>query len=386
MAARTLDRMRKAQSLLRECHDWLVENNEMLLAVEMCQIEGSLALLFEKRCFETSPCPGLQQEDLPRLVSTEYSMPDKFALNAEIMSPKAPFNGHRRRIRRGSYNGHRRAHPANRGGTEASTGRAGGGQNVRAQTTPSTSKGIVNKPTFPVANPKPPQARAAVIGVSPPRGVLLDFNDDVEFVQLPPRVVANMETAQTADLETKGNERLLEWFAACSSDQPAPGVEVRLDGDDKSFYQTIAHTAHTHTSQTYQPVNGTNENEKCDSKNCEETPVSTTIEGVTEGMLIDLDDDLAVIPPAGTDAGTDSAIHPEEKDVLAAGLDSGVEHNHQPEDLEDDEIVSQGNAAKILGRDFTALFVSSDDDSQTARRPIDLKAIFEKYSEVVICR
>lgn len=63
----------------------------MLLAVEMCQIEGSLALLFEKRCFETSPCPGLQQEDLPRLVSTEYSMPDKFALNADIMSPKAPF-------------------------------------------------------------------------------------------------------------------------------------------------------------------------------------------------------------------------------------------------------------------------------------------------------
>lgn len=343
---------------------------------------------------------------------------------------KPPFNGYRRRIRRGSYNGHCKAHLANRGGTEASTDRAGGGKDVRAQTTASTSKGIVNKPTCPDAGPKPPQARAAVTGVSPPRGVLLDFNDDVGFVQLPPSVVANMETTQTVDLETKGNKRLSGWFAAYSNDQPAPGVEVRLDGDDKSFNQTIAHTAHAapedpdipvgsycpppavkgvipvssqpylpgspacdsfedglpHTSQTYQPVNGTNENEKCDSKNCEKTPVSTTTEGVTEGMLIDLDDDLAVIPPAGTDAGTDSTIHPKKKYVLAAGLDSGVEHNHQPEDLEDDEIVFQGNAAKILGRDFKALFVSSDDDSQTARRPIDLEAIFEKYSEVVICR
>lgn len=92
MAARTLDRMRKAQSLLRECHDWvsniyfrqfhfkshtdfidkqLVKNNEMLLAVGMCQIEGKLALFFEKRCFANSPCPGLQEGELPRLVSTQ---------------------------------------------------------------------------------------------------------------------------------------------------------------------------------------------------------------------------------------------------------------------------------------------------------------------------
>ncbi|CAI7631255.1 unnamed protein product [Penicillium crustosum] len=406
MAARTLDRMRKAQSLIRECHDWLVEQNEMLLAVEMCQIEGSLALLFEKRCFENSPCPGLQEEDLPRL---------------------PPFNGYRRRNGRGSYNGYRRVHPANRGGTEASTGRAGGGQNFRAQITASTSKGITSKPICPDANPKSHQARAAVTGVSPPTGVLLDFNDDVEFVQLPPSVLANMETTQTPDLGSKEKERSTGWFATYSSNQPAPGVEVRLDGDD--IYRTIPHTAHAapanldtpissncpppaiegvisvssrpdlpgspayniledgfpHASENDQPVNETNESRQRDSKNCEESPVLTTTGGVTEGMLINLDDDLAVILPAETDAGTDNTIHPEEKDALATGLDSGVEHNNQLEDLEDDEIVFQGNAAKILGPNFKALFVSSDDDSQTSRA-IDLKAIFQKYSEVVICR
>ncbi|CAI7667808.1 unnamed protein product [Penicillium viridicatum] len=408
MAARTLDRMRKAQSLLRECHDWLVENNEILLAVELCQVEGSLALFFEKRCFANTPSPGLQEEHLPRL---------------------PPFNGYRRRARRGSYNGHHRAHPANRDRTEASTGRAGGGQNVPAQTTASTSKDIVSKSNCPGAIPKAPRARPAVTRVLPPTGVLLDFNDDVEFVQLPPSVVASMETAQTADPKTKEKERSLGWFASYSSDQPAPGVEIRLDGDDKSF-QTVVHVAHSepadpetpassycsppavegvipissqpclpgspacnsledglpHISQIYQPVNGTNESEKYDSKNCEESPVSTATGGVTEGMLINLDDDLAVILPAGTDAGTDSTIHPEENGVLAAGLDSGVEHDSQSEDLEDDEIVFQGNAAKILGPDFKALFVSSDDDSQPALRRIDLKAIFEKYSEVVICK
>ncbi|KAJ5954748.1 hypothetical protein N7501_009027 [Penicillium viridicatum] len=410
MAARTLDRMRKAQSLLRECHDWFVEQNEMLLAVELCQIEGSLALFFEKRCFANTQSPGLQEEHLPRLPS---------------------FNGHRRRTRRGSYNGHRIAHPANRDRdrTEASTGRAGGGQNVRAQITASTSKDIVSKPNSPGAIPMAPRARSAVTGALPPTGVLLDFNDDVEFVRLPASVVASMETAQTADLKSKEKQRSSGWLAAYSSDQPAPGVEIRLDGDDKSF-QTVVHVAHAapadpdtsassycsspavegvieissrpylpgspacdsledglpHTSQTYQPVNGANESEKYNSKNCEESPVSTTTRGVTEGMLINLDDDLAIILPARTDAGTDSTIHPEVKGVLAAGLDSGVEHDHQPEDLEEDEIVFQRNAAKILGPDFKALFVSSDDDSQTARRPIDLKAIFQKYSEVVICK
>ncbi|KAJ9487413.1 hypothetical protein VN97_g5896 [Penicillium thymicola] len=409
MAARTLDRMRKAQSLLRECHDWFVEKDEIMLAVELCQIEGSLSLFFENRCFANTPCPGLQQENLPRL---------------------PPFNGYKRRPRRGTYNGYRRAPPANMDRKEAPTGRAGGGQNPRAQTTASTSKDIVSNPICPGAIPKAPRALSAVTRVSPPKGVLLDFNDDVEFVQLSPSVVANMDTAQEADLETKGKERPPGWVAAVSSDQPAPGVEVRLDGDNKPLHQTIGHVAHAapadpdtpasshcsppavegiisnlsrpylpsspacdspedglpHTSQTCQPVNGTKESEKRDSKNCEEPPVSITTGGVTEGTLVNLDDDLAIILPAGTDAGTDSTIHPEEKDVLAAGLGSGVEHNHQSEDSEDDEIVFQGNAEKTLRPDFKALFVNSDDDPQTARRPIDLKAIFEKYSEVVICK
>ncbi|KAJ5944456.1 hypothetical protein N7516_004624 [Penicillium verrucosum] len=410
MAARTLDKMRKAQSLLRECHDWFVEKDETLLAVELCQIEGSLALFFENRCFANTPCPGLQQEELPRL---------------------PPYNGYKRRIRRGTYNGYRRAPPAplappaNMDRTEASTGRAGGGQNVRAQPTASTSKGIVSNSNCPGAIPKAPRALSAVTRVSPPTGVLLDFNDGVECVQLSPSVVANMETAQKANLETKGRERL-----SGGSDQPAPGVEVRLDGDDKPSHKTIVHVAHAapadpgtpasshcsppavegvipissrsylpgspacdspedglpHTSQTYQPVNGINGSEKCNFKNCEESPVPITTGGATEGMLVNLDDDLAVILPAGTDAGTDSTIHSEEKDVLAVGLGSGVEQNHQSDDSEDDEIVFQGNAEKALRPDFKALFVSSDDDSQTDGRLIDLKAIFEKYSEVVICK
>lgn len=341
-----------------------------------------------------------------------------------------PYNDYRRRNGRGSYNGYRRVHPANRGGTEASTGRAGSGQNVPAQTPASTSKDIVSKSNCPGAVPKGPRAQSAVRGVSPPTGVLLDFNDDVEFVQLPPSVLANMETAQTVDLGSKEKERSSGCFAAYSSDQPAPGVEVRLDGDDKSVDQTIAHTAHAapadpdtpvssycppsavegvipassplylpgspacdpsqdglpQTSQKSQPVNETNKSKKCDSKNCEESPVLTNTGGVTEGMLVNLDDDLAVILPAGTDVSADIVIHPEENDVLAAGLDSGVGDNHQPEDLEDDEIVFQGNVAKTLGSGFKALFVSSDDDSKPARCPIDLKAIFEKYSEVVIYR
>lgn len=344
-----------------------------------------------------------------------------------------PYNGYKRRIRRGTYNGYRRAPPAppappaNMDRTEASTGRAGGGQNVRAQPTASTSKGIVSNSNCPGAIPKAPRALSAVTRVSPPTGVLLDFND-VECVQLSPSVVANMETAQTANLETKGKERLSREVDAHSSDRPAPGVEVRLDCDNKPSHKTIvrvAHAAHAdpdtpasshcsppavggvipissrsylpgspacdspglpHTSQTYQPVNGTNESEKCNSKNCEESPVPITTGGATEGMLVNLDDDLAVILPAGTDAGTDSTNHPEEKDVPAVGLGSGVEQNHQPDDSEDDEIVFQGNAEKALRPDFKALFVSSDDDSQTDGRLIDLKAIFEKYSEVVICK
>jgi hypothetical protein len=136
---------------------------------------------------------------------------------------------------------------------EVSTGRAGGGQNVRAQTT-STYKSILTKSNCPDAGPKAPRARSAVTGASPPRGVLLDFKDDVEFVQLPPSMLANMKTAQTAVLETKGNESSSGWLVGYSSDKPAPGVEVRLDGDDKSLSQTIAHTAHAAPADPDTPV------------------------------------------------------------------------------------------------------------------------------------
>lgn len=110
MAARTLEKMRRAQSLLRECHGWvshnhfrqfhfkfhanfldkqLVQNDELLLAVELCAIEGSLALLFENRGLSSSPSPGIQEKELPRLVSNEYHMTNDNALTADIMSPAA---------------------------------------------------------------------------------------------------------------------------------------------------------------------------------------------------------------------------------------------------------------------------------------------------------
>lgn len=109
MAARVLAKIRDAQSLLRECHGWVSHNsfrqfhfkfyanfldeqlvqNEFQLAAELCQMEGRLEILSENRCFANSPCPGIQDEELSRLVSTEYSMPSAYGLNADIMSPTA---------------------------------------------------------------------------------------------------------------------------------------------------------------------------------------------------------------------------------------------------------------------------------------------------------
>ncbi|KAJ5960081.1 uncharacterized protein N7479_007231 [Penicillium vulpinum] len=406
MAARTLDKMRKAQSLLRDCHSWLVQSNEMLLAVEMCNIEGSLALLFENRCFANTPCPGLQDEELPRL---------------------PPSNGYRRGTRRGPYNGGRRPYPTNRGGPEAPASRASGGQNARVQAGASTSGGTGSS-NCPDDDLKPPAAQATTTGASPATGVLLDFTEDVEFVQLPPNMVVSMEAVQAVLLEPKGKQCLPEGPAAVSSDQPAPEGSVRVEGDARSIHQTIIPAADAtlggpdffvddyctpmveegvvpvlpqpeissspacdslecvlpNASQTYQRGHGITESRKGDAS--EEFPVLTSAEASTKDMLVDLDNDLAVILPGGTDADTDSTAHTEGKGVLADGFDSGVSLNLQLEDLEDDEIVFQGNAAKRICPDFKAVFVSSDDSPQTARRVIDLKTIFEKYFEVVICK
>jgi hypothetical protein len=110
MATQILMKMRRAQALLRECHGWvshnhfdqfhfrshanfldeqLVQNDELLLAVELCAIEGSLALLFENRGLPSSPRPGIQETELPPRVSAEYHMTNDNALNADIMSPTA---------------------------------------------------------------------------------------------------------------------------------------------------------------------------------------------------------------------------------------------------------------------------------------------------------
>ncbi|CAG8888514.1 unnamed protein product [Penicillium egyptiacum] len=232
-----------------------------------------------------SPCPGLQDEQLPPLPPST--------------------NGQRRRSLRRSYNGHHRSHPTNRGGAEMSASRAGAGQNAQAQVTASTSRGI------------------AVTGTSPPRGVLLDFNDDVEFVQLEPNMVADMEAAQTANLASKEKQRVSERPVAIGSHAPAPGVSVPVVGEDGSPHQTIDAAAHaasagldttvsshyslpaviedvvpvtsqsqfpgslvsdsieggsSHASQTYQRVHEITQSQKGDSANSKEFPCQPTQE------------------------------------------------------------------------------------------------------------
>ncbi|KAJ5185030.1 hypothetical protein N7491_007101 [Penicillium cf. griseofulvum] len=365
MAARTLDKMRKAQSLLRECHSWLVENDEILLAVNLCQIEGSLALFFENRCFANSPCPGLQGEELPRL---------------------PPSNGYRRRNHRRPYNGGRIPPPTGRGGPGAPARCAGGEQNARAQVAECTSKDIASKSACLDANLRPPQVRAAVTGPSPPTGVLLDFDNDVELVHLPPNMVADME-ADAADIRPKNKQRLPTWPATVGSDEPAPEVLVRVEGDDRSLHQTVTTVADVATAgldspvgrycsppvaeegsrtcdsieggssctQTYRQAHWFTESRKCKSTGL--FPVLTNTGRFTKSMSLDLDDDMAITLPGGTNADTDSTTNREERDVYVSGLNPGAGHNPQPEDLEDDEIVFQGNAANSICPDFKTSFV-----------------------------
>ena len=300
-------------------------------------------------------------------------------------------NSQKRRNRRRAFNYYHRPHHINRGGTEAPASRAGDAQKSQAQATTSTARDTARDSSSP----------DAVTATSPPEGVLLDFNHDMEFVRFPPNMAADMEAAQTSNLDSKGKQSPSERPAAISSDGPAPGVLVPVDGDDGSFHQTIAAAVHaasvgldTPVSSHYSPavvkegvVSVTSQPPLPGS------PVSGSLEGgsphasqtnqrmqeTTRGTLIDLDDDLTVILPGEIDADT----HPEEKDVLAASLDSGVAHNPAPEE-EDDEIVFHGTA-KGIRSDSKALFVSSDDESQTSRRAIDLTAVLKKYSEVIIC-
>ncbi|KXG47180.1 uncharacterized protein PGRI_039260 [Penicillium griseofulvum] len=325
MAARTLDKMRKAQSLLRECHSWLVENNETRLAVDLCQIEGSLALFFENRCFANSPCPGLQGEELPRL---------------------PPSNGYRNGVYRRPYNGGRRPRPTNRDRAEASARRASGEQNVQDQGTASTPKDIASKPTCPDANLKPPEARATITRASPPTGLLLDFDNDVELVQLSPNMVADMGTGDADDLRSKGKQRLPEWPATTGSAEPAPEGLVQLDGDKGSLHQTIGTVPNAPTAGLDSPL----------------------------GDYCSLAVEEGVLPVPSQLPGTDAnnyIIKREERDVHADGLGPRAGHILQPEDLEDDEIVFQGNTAKGTRPDFKASFVRRR--LKTSRRALDPK-------------
>ncbi|OQE46512.1 hypothetical protein PENCOP_c001G08922 [Penicillium coprophilum] len=406
MAASTLNKMRKAQSLIRECHSWFVQNDEIMLAVELCKIEGSLALFFENKCFAHSPCPGLQDEEISRI---------------------PPSDSRRRGNHRVPYSGSRRPDPTIRSKTEVPASRANGGQKAPAQATASKPRGIVRNSTSPTAGLKTPEARATVTRSSPPTGVLLDFENDVEVVKLPPNMVADMEPANTTNLGPKEKQHLPECPAAVDINEPALGGLIRVDRDHRPLHQTVAtaagvtsagldppigsycpprsveegvvpvssqpqlpdspacdsHEGGSPCGQAYQP-HGISENQKGDSS--EEYSVMISAGGFTEGRLVVLDDDVAVILPSETDTDTNSTTHPKEKDVLAGGLDPRTGHNPQPETLEDREIIFQENVANGIHPDSKAFFVSSDDVSPTSRRAIDLRAILDEYSEVIICQ
>ncbi|KAJ5514447.1 hypothetical protein N7463_003999 [Penicillium fimorum] len=368
MAARTLDRMRKAQSLIRECHSWaspLVENDEILLAVELCQIEGELALFFENRCFANSSCPGLLDEQPPH---------------------RPPFNGHRRGTCRQPYIGDHRPPQINRSRTEAPASRAGGGQNAQVQAA-ITSRGKMGE-------------------ASSPTGVLLDFDDDVKLVQLPPNMVADMDAANSTDVGSKEKQPLPEGSAAGSSDEPALGDFPRVDNDDRSLHQTVTTVADTISASLNYSIDGhcpplaveegvttvlspcepqLPGSPACGSPEDELPRTSQTyqrVNGPTESQKGSSNEEFRCVEPTDIESTT----HIEEKDSLAGGVDSRACHNLQTEDSEDDELVFQGNEANSICPDFKALFVSSDDDSQPICRAINLKAIFEKYSEVIICK
>lgn len=49
-------------------------------------------------------------------------------------------------------------------------------------------------------------------------------------------MMAYMKTAQKADLESKGKDRLPECPTAVGRDEPAVGVSVRVDCDDRSLH------------------------------------------------------------------------------------------------------------------------------------------------------
>ncbi|KAJ5163259.1 uncharacterized protein N7500_005089 [Penicillium coprophilum] len=386
MAARTLNKMRKAQSLIRDCHSWFVQNDEIMLAVELCQIEGNLALFFENKCFANSPCPGLQDEEFPRI---------------------PPFDSRRRGNHRVPYNDNRRPRPTIRSKTEVPESRANRGQKAPAQATASKPRGIVRNLTCPNAGLKTPEARAAVTRPSPPTGVLLDFENDVEIVKLPLSMVADMKPVNTANLGPKGEQRLPECPAAVEINElgleglarqvwilpsvsivpPRPVdegvVPVPSQAQLPDSPVCDSHEGGLPCIQANQPHEITG-NQKEDSS--EEYSVMLSAGGSTEGRLVVLDGDVAVILPSETDTDTNSTTHPEGKDVLAGGLDPRTGHNPQPENLEDREIIFQENVAKGIRPDFKALFVSSDDDSPTSHRAIDLRAILNEYSEVIICK
>jgi hypothetical protein len=160
----------------------------------------------------------------------------------------------------------------------------------------------------------------------------LDFDNDVELVQLSPNMIADMGTGNADDLRSKGKQRLPGWPATTGSAEPAPEGLVQVDSDEGSLHQTIDTVPNTPTAGL-------------------DSSLGNYCSPAVEGVL--------PVPsqlPGGTDADIHS-IKREARDVHAGGLDPRAGHILQPEDLEDDEIVFEGTAAKGIRPDFKASFV-----------------------------
>ncbi|KAJ5774298.1 hypothetical protein N7457_009194 [Penicillium paradoxum] len=375
MAARTLSNMRKAQSLLRECHNWLVENNETLLAIEFCRIEGELALLFERKCFTTSPCVGLP--------------------------PGFLHLGPRRRNNRGSGNGGQRP-PANKASSQGPpVSRTSGRQNPPPRARRGGSGNVQNAPPRPTGQQNPsardtanrlaltqgtsirsvPTQKAIqappVKKAPPPTGVLVNFNDDVEFVKLLPSMVAEMETVK-AHLEPKDRQSLSERPATVSSAEPASGVSTE-DTPVCSHRRPPVAEGSVAPALSLEDSIGTGV--------VETFPEFANIGAPTEGVLIDLAEDITVVLPAESDVDTDNTTPSAKEGVPAAELDIKFDESpHSVDPENEDEIVFRGGKVPEVGREFRAVFVSTDIDPETVRSALDLREVLEKYSEVVICK
>lgn len=256
--------------------------------------------------------------------------------------------------------------------------RGSGRERPPTQATKSSHRSVESAPARPKSTHKVPQAPVAVKKAAPPTGVLVDIDNDVEAVGLSPSMVAEMEDARLRPLHPEQKHCLREQPAVTNSDEPGPGVLVKdapvsscrpypVMGGSLASVSSVTDPSGAESPETFLALSNPGRS--------------------TEGILVELDDDVTVVLPARFNVCIDGIASSEEDNNLAAVLDYNINHNTPSEDEDDeDEVVFEGNKAMGIRSDFYAVFVSSDDDPENVRSAINLTEVFEKYSEVIICK